>query len=214
MNHVWVPDNMYMKFTYEQPLGDYTLIDAGGTQYCYVMSGNSIFDPDATVAGKVALMNTLWGQFYTEYEVLASKCQFTVVPDAQSNTYRLLLIPTLNTNGTITGASGVSDLESSAFVKKRLVFTGDAGRPVTIKNYMNTRKMYGSKFQQGDPDLIGIMGTTGVGSNPTSRWYWALWASSYFSSAAATGLVQIPLRVKMTYYVRLTSKNTARTYGV
>lgn len=66
--------------------------------------------------------------------------------------------------------------------------------PGICKNYMSTKRIWGSKNVDDDD----FYGRTDTGTNPTDLWYWHISVNNADASAMATGDY---MEVSITYYV-------------
>lgn len=197
-----MPDRLYKKFTYRQPLTDFQFFTAPSSFFPYLCRGNSLYDPDVSGTGEVAYENTQWEKFYYTYQVYASKIKFYIDPDfaaAQANNFSFVILPSIEPAGYPTSSS-VFDIPNFKYARRKEVNHGSAGKTVVLKHYMSVNKIFGSNLNN-DNGSYGLLGGTGTGSTPLVQFYWAVF--SIPTAIGTTESVKVNCRVELTYYTAL-----------
>jgi len=186
------PDSIYVKFKYT------TYFDWTPTSKAfYAYSGNSPYDPDVTGVGLAAAGFNAHMQRYSKFLCYGSKIRVITGQTSGSNNDtigRLTILPCLQPTDPGYNTSSWEP-PNQKYAKWRLVphLYQD---PMTMKYYMTTKKMFGTK------DTYSELFTGGISSNPdsTARWYWTLIWDNPFS---ATSSQVCHNQIQITYYCKL-----------
>lgn len=161
------PMEMRVKLRYSS----YTTMDpAGGAVENQLISGNSIFDPDATGVGEQPYYFDQLTAIYKNYYVVRSKIKVTCT--STSGVFaRVVVLPLLETGSVSTDSYETSE---QPFAKSVLISGSSAGPNVqVIHSSMDTHRIIGVSYQQAlaRTDLHSDYTT-----NPVYRWYWVVQA--------------------------------------
>lgn len=167
-----------------------TVTLTGTDQQDYIMSGNSVFDPDVTNTGAQPTNYDDIQNMYNEYVVIGSKIT-CVYRNQGSQTVRCALIP----NFASTAFNPISyDPYGQPDAKVKTVGGYSGGHDGTIiKMYRSTANMFGRPCLY-DPNFAG----TNSSSTPVSRWYWHIVCWDNTANGIA---LNMDIDVYMTYYV-------------
>lgn len=167
-----------------------------GVQQRYFFSGNSIWDPDQTSAGRTVVGFAELAKFYGIYHVYASSFKVNFVNGNNTTPY-VLTIPAADPAYVQTSSYTTFQLIQQPYSKYTLMSVAGGGKDnVTLKNYISTSKILGFNYDKMDLSFSGQMLPTAQGSNPTIQWYWII--SSQEPAAQQTNIV---CDVVINYYV-------------
>lgn len=200
-----VSDTTMLKFRYAQTVA----FNSGGTGApgFYVLSGNSLFDPDVSGTGHQPMGFDQWTAFYAQYLVMGCKVKatysITTGSTAPTQNCKFSLTPLASDvdSSVITGMTDISNVIETPGSKFRQGNIVGGGPSFTLQNYMPTHKVDGVNRMKVliDDQYAGLMGGLGVGSSPTNNWRWILGIQPTDNSSTITGYVTFQL----TYYAKL-----------
>lgn len=169
---------------------------------CYVLRGNSVFDPDVTSAAHVCMGVAQWNAFYGNYIVGGSKVDIKIVNLHATNAVTICLIPAREVFNPATVQT--SNLPEQPYCQvKQLTIAAGGMASCTMKGYMSTKKQWGKAQYGGDHNFMAILGNVAQGgTNPVNQWYWNITTSDTGGSTAA-GACKVALDVRATYYTKL-----------
>lgn len=141
---------------------------AGGAVENQLISGNSIFDPDATGVGEQPYYFDQLTAIYKNYFVVRSSVKI-IVTSTSAIFARCVLLPLLETGSL---SSDSYETSEQPFAKTTMVSGNSAGPVIArLKSSMDTHRIIGISYQQalGRESLHSDYTT-----NPVYRWYWAI----------------------------------------
>lgn len=159
-----MPDVISVSLPYAT--GGLTLATGGTTEY--VMSGNSVYDPDFTngSTGSAMLFDQLTA-IYNSYRVKSSSIAVTLFnnmsPASVAGMGKLIVVPTIATT-LLTGSYSIEDILEMKHCRQ--IDFGLYQKPPTLRHRMSTNVVLGPLGS--DP----FDSTGGILSNPVTNWYW------------------------------------------
>lgn len=198
-------DKTYAKFKYVESYD----ISISGAPYFgrQQMSGNSLFDPNATGGGSQPYGFDQWATLYYIYRVYGSKIECVVlpydgdaIPDA-SNDVSVTILPYRNSDNPFALVSNPVEFGVLPYAKtKDFKVYGSTGKDNKMTHYMSTAKMYGLDPVQVkcNPTYESLMTT-----NPATRWYWNIMT---YPTTGGSIAHQVIVRCTVTYYVEMTQR--------
>lgn len=188
------PDSIYVKFKYTTYV-DWT--PSGKLFYAY--SGNSPYDPDVTGVGLTAAGFNAHMARYGKYLCYASKIRLiqtqTHNGDVFGQTYgRVTILPCLQP--TDPGYNTSSWEPPNQKYAKWMLIPNEYSRPRTMKYFMTTKKMFGTRDTYDD----NFTGTVSTNPNSLNRWYWTvIWDTPF----GVTDVDSVHAQIQITYYCKL-----------
>jgi len=177
--------------------GGVTLATGGTTEY--VMSGNSVFDPDATGGSSGSCMlfeelRAIWGTYIVKSSSIAVTLFNNMSPANQAGMGKLIIVPTTGA-GNLTGVYSIEDILEMKNAKE--YNWGLYQRPPTIRHRASTTKVLGPIG--ADPFQISGSPT----SNPSLNWYWHVITVNSDESTTTSGQTRW---IKMVYNVEFSER--------
>lgn len=173
-----------------------------------VFRGNNIYDPDYSGAFSVSAHEEyIWRQVYNYYTVVASSIKIFCTSDYTADHDRpsLSILPSIDPTDPTAAYQEVSQIARFKGGRTKLVphsnYPRDKQRPWSMKNYMETRRMYPGSNPMDDSFVNQMAHSTG----PDRDWYWIIVLLR--NNAATT--VNIKYDVHITYYVFFSGKINA-----
>lgn len=179
-------DSLYIKLRYSQA---YTFSITSGVAVTQVMRGNSLFDPDFSGTGGQPYFFDQWATLYQNYTVLGSAIKVTAFSVTPTVVYDVIVCPSTSSS------SYSSNIEASEqpYTTSR---QSQINQPhLLVNKYMSTNKINGLKKSQTTNDPAFSAAT---GANPSSQWYWHIYANDVVSSSTIT----LAVKIVVTYYCR------------
>lgn len=169
--------------------GAVAMTAGAGAQAQYAWSGNSLFDPYTTGAGVQPLGFDQYMSFYQRYTVTASKVKVTFINGSSTAQWNVGVMPAVTSSWTGT------DWPIFPYSQMHTIATNSSGRPLVIKSFMKTKKIFGTHgVTYNTDDYSGD-----ASNNPTKQWYWLVSAQDPALSAAVSSL---NCQVQITYYCK------------
>lgn len=173
------------------------------------MRGNDLSDPFGTESGSIQPTGLdQWGYFYRDYYVAGCKITVEIQNLTAATAPRCVLVPTC-----AAALTGANDWDPNSFkpeenphAQHRMVNSSGGGRPLYMKGYMSTNKIFGRKGTIVEDAFHGQLPLQGSGAtSPATNyvWYWNI--ALLNRDLAATSVTAVCL-VKMTYYCRLRTR--------
>lgn len=174
------------------------VVDLGSTAGIlqrYAFRANSIFDPNFTSIGHAPMSTDQWARLYGKYLVLGSRCTVRMIPnftngDNVGNAFCGVHLSKLPNPAYTTGDQYV---ESNKGTYRVVTWNGgvmDSKQVKMISKY-SPRKFFNIKDPSDNPELVGITGGLGVGSNPANEVYYVIWIDSPTVSSSFSAIVTI-----------------------
>lgn len=182
-----IPDQMFCKLRYRATIN---LSDANGIFAVHNFRANSIFDPDQSGIGGQPLGRDQWNDFYQRYQVMASGITVKFIQDQNHGANSNLCVAASDGVGVILNTL---EAQEQPYAKGR-VLALTSTKPVTIKNYLTTKRKFGYKDITQEDNLQATMG-----NNPSEQWYWVVNAGNMTTPTQ----LSIDANVEVVYYVRM-----------
>lgn len=194
-----VPDEYVTCMKYDNEL---TLVAVNpGDIVDHLFRGNSIFDPDNSIGGGQPAGMAELSAIYGRYRVNASSISLSVLPSgADDQPFQAVLLPTAEplapTSGTLTRYMSIPYAKWACSGRYNM-------RPIRIKHYMTTKKMFVKKAAGADENYAGQASTSTVsGSNPVFQWYYQIFVSDYERDATWSATLMVRMKYYVTFYQR------------
>lgn len=156
----------------------------------YVMSGNSLYDPNVTGIGAQPAGFDQWMLLYSHYQVLASKIT-VLFTNLSAVPFQIVVRPSIN-NVNI----GIDSGSEQAYAKTAICSAVTARGVQKVTNFMRSKKLFGRILSS-----VNYSGTST--SSPAVQWYWY---TNTVSSDNSNNL-NYSFRVSVTYYVKFWQRN-------
>lgn len=195
-----MPDRLRVKLPYSDSL-DFTDPIAGGVIFQTYM-GNGIFDPDVTSTGHQPRGYDNYKAFYRSWIVHGSSCRTIWLNPTNvgiASAY-VAQIPWQTDDTTII----IDDVGEMPGGKIRAVA---AQRPMIMKSYMSSKKMFGMRRIDQIDNAWGQTGNgVGVEADPLAgnQWYWLIMSQS--GNIGFPGTYNLSCQVRIVYYVEFFNK--------
>lgn len=180
-----VPDRIRLKLSYNSYV---SLSGSSGVPFAQVYQ-NSLFDPDLTGSGNQPLGLDQWAAFYNLYRVNGVSCEVIGCNTNSTTPLTFVLYPSLDP----TPPGTTSGVLSTPYAKSVVTSISAGNSKMTLKNYMSTKKIFGFKNIDQNPEF-----ESAVTGSPVNLWYWVLYGYS--------GTGSVPTfqgTVKLTFYCEL-----------
>lgn len=158
----------------------------GGPSDQYIMSGNSIYDPDVSGGALKPGGFEEWMALYTHYQVLASSIT-VMFTNLTALPFDFCIRPTMSSVNI-----GIEAAIEQPYAKVGVCSAVTARGVTRIKSFMRSKKLFGRTL-----DSLNYTGT--VATNPAVPWYWYI--NNYASDGSSS--LNYSLRMHVTYYVKL-----------
>lgn len=152
-----LPDRIMVHLPYRQSI---VMTNNTGTG-SYILSINSIYDPNVTTGGHQVLGYDQWANFYQQYEVLSSSITVTVLPPDLPAPARFTLYPST----TLTTQTDSVTAAEQPYAKTTLVTNSTLMQYTKVNHHMSVRKLEGRQ-------TASINFTAPFGASPTLERYW------------------------------------------
>jgi len=183
-----LPDTCFVKLKYVDFI---TMTNVAGLgAYTYRM--NSLFDPDFTGTGHQPMGFDQWSNFYSHYQVLASKIRVHVLPP-DTNLTGFAIYP----SNDITNLASYSVAREQPYAKSSWVNVG-----ASILGSMNTSYMKIKKLEARSTDSVNF--SASINANPSNVKYWHM----VLQSVSGSDISDIRLDIRITYYCKFFRRNT------
>ncbi len=194
-----VPPSRTMKLRYVES-GIKLNASTGQSQF-YLMSGNSLYDPNQSGSGHQPYYFDQLTTFYEKYCVLWSKISVKATTTDASRLFKVSIIPSLSSSWSISE----TDLAQEIAGNRTTVFTGfQMSKGIgMVANSRKTKTLLGVKDVLDDPDNFGLTGNLGTGSGPGNEWYWIIVVQC---CDLAVDPVDILLDIQMDYIAKFTDR--------
>lgn len=166
--------------------------------------GNSLVDPfgDQSATQQPTGLDQ-WANFYQRYYVGASKLSIDVQNLTAAVAPRFVVYPTQGFSQASLGDWTITSFKpyEMPHAQHRMINSSGGGRPLHMKAYMSTVKIFGTKTAAQDTLWQGDMPSTGITpTDPSRLWYWNFAVLN--TDLPATQCICVVL-VKMTMYCKL-----------
>lgn len=168
--------------------------------------GNSLYDPNVAVGGdQPAGFDDLTAAF-TKFLVLGSAIKISLMPDSNVSTlqtFTVVLYPvTANNSSTWSSLQLFKQLDTIPMIRYRDSFTNSTGKPIRLKHYCGTRKIFSlnnSNLFYGQTSTGGDVYWHPINNNPTAQaqWYWNV---GIYSPDGIQQTTPMLLKVEIIYY--------------
>lgn len=193
---IGAPEEMTVKLVYHD---SYTHTHTSGAMQLWEFRANSCFDPDYTYTGHQPTGFDEMAALYQRYLVTAAMIEVSASPisSADANVPQVVaILPRLEQNS-------ISDLNTVCENPKAVSAnvtgsTSDANNSVTIKKYINIKKILGVK------NLDDLDYSSTVTSSPTQPVFFSVYSCS--ANQGSTSIMG--LTVKLTFWVKFYKKQT------
>lgn len=193
---IGLPSKLSIKMRYQDTWFNMSTASGGGYQTSNFYRANGPYDPDYTGVGVQPYSYDELSALYTYGRVYASKIKCTFYPSAALATaskQTAIIWPSMS--GSMPANHELPDLKQARGCRYIQLSSDRLGnRPLVIKNYMTTRRMYRDIYNSRDNDASFLLSTV-----PTAQWWWAVVTDTADSAADCT----IHMDVEVTYYMKL-----------
>lgn len=176
------PDNVWVTMKYSDTY-DFNLLP--GAAQSRIFRANSIFDPDVTGTGSVAMGYDLYNRMYNRYMVYASSIKVAWMNDA-ANQGEVWIRPS-DQQVVVNDLVYIQNLPYSS-----VRVLGDRAGPLTVHRHrMASKKFYGHRI---DNDLQNF--SAAFSNNPTFSLFWHVGILATFAAMSARCQVTIYYKVR------------------
>jgi len=202
MKSRFISDRTMIKYVCNQTFRLTTDTTVGWAGEAFI--ANSLSDPFGT-ASSTAQPTGLdqWGAFYSKYIVKASKLTCEVQNLTAATAPRFVIVPSPNNHYAVITNWDINDYkpEEYPYAQHRMINSSGGGRPLYMKSYMTTGKIFGKKGIAIDNLYEGAMPTGGSGAtSPNQQWYWNIAVLNRDLPATAVTVVVL---CKLTFYCQM-----------
>lgn len=185
------PASKMVKLRYSQEIS----INPISNSYAqHVFRANSVYDPDYTTTGHQPLYYDQWATNYTRSTVVGSKITIQWVPQSNVNLTpgmfgcELMKVPSIP----YTALDTLYESTRGRFGRTTGIVQSQGGQKVsTVSKTFSARKFMGVSNVKDNSDLQGLMGGTGVGTNPAQNAYYAVWLASIGANDPSTTFFRV-----------------------
>lgn len=186
-----ISDRLFVKLKYNDNL---TFTSTSGGLSLQKYRGNSLFDPDQTGTGHQPYLFDQWATMYTNYLVHGAKIVIRSVPIEAASVSQysgtLVVVPTFDS----TSYTSVNQMIEQPYSRYTMAGANTKNSNSKIIRYISTRKLLGAPKHHTEGSQLF---RAGIGSNPTSPWFYQL---AYQSTDLST-TTSIDVSIDIFYYV-------------
>lgn len=181
------PDRMMTKLKWSRLIALTADVSSPFVQQ-YVISGNSLFEPDITGVATAHQPYSFdeWSAFYDNYAVYASKIAVTFTANVEDEATPTLVAIIPQADQVLSG--GYTTLLGMPLCRSKLI--GNQRTNAFIKHYLTTKKGTGANKYK-----VGTENVAAVNANPTLRWYW------HVISMGTHDIPAVYCKIDVKYYV-------------
>lgn len=162
--------------------------------------GNSIYDPWTAGGGTSVQGYAQWAQFYNRYRVYGSKITVKARQISPTSTSNSVVFLVLAPKVTSTVDLDFEDAVLDPYARKAILPLpgGGGGTPLTLKQYISTRKILGLTKNEASQSTLAA----DITGNPSKIWYWHVGLQNADKSTTSSAEVYVEIE----YYVKLYGK--------
>lgn len=187
----FAPERIFLKLRW----ADYFSTSLAAGVYQHSFSGNSIYDPDATIGitQKSALGANSYAGLYNRYRVHASAIKCTVASGSGSANHNILVVLYPSTNKiNLSNCPDGKNAMAKPSAKFRQMGLSGGGPLIPQKHFATTKRVIGVRDLGDQEDYAGPLNT----GDPISLWYWNLMVDDM--GTGSTDLFKLNVEIEYT----------------